>query len=166
MRELGSGFRSGSSSEGIIRSMTPPYLPAGPAHDADPAHVIDFFSAFFAVTSSSAFFTNFASHLGPQNRPKSHPGPKKCVRKRRRMRFLSFFLAGVVRSRSPDRFLEGPTLQNRVPTTSRSTILTKSTFSKKYRKSSLRAPVLGPKMAENRCRGHPKSQNTAKNMFF
>ena len=91
-------------SEGIIRSMTPPYLPAGPAHDADPAHPIDFFSAFFAVAFSNAFFMKFASHLGPQNRQKSHPGPKKCVRKRRRMRFSSIFGAVAVRNRFRGRF--------------------------------------------------------------
>ena len=97
--------------------MTPPYLPAGPAHDADPAHAIDFFSAFFAVTSSSAFFMNFASQPGPQNRPKSGPGPKKCSQRRRRVRFSAVFGASALRSRSSGRFLEGPTLENCVPAT-------------------------------------------------
>ena len=41
---------------------------------------------------------------GAQNQPKTCPGPKKCVRRRRRKRFLSFFFAGVVWSRSLDRF--------------------------------------------------------------
>ena len=109
-------------------------------------------------------------HLGIQVRPKSRPktGPrtKKCVRKWRQRHFLSCSLADVVRTRSPDRFLKGPTLQNRVPTTSRSTILTKSPFSKKHRKSSLRASVLGQEIAKNRRWDHPKSQKTAKKMFF
>ena len=47
-----------------------------------------------------------------QNGPKMGPEPKKCVRRRRRKRFLSFFAAVAVRSHSPNRFLEGPTLQN------------------------------------------------------
>ena len=47
-----------------------------------------------------------------------------------------------------------------------STILTKSPFSKKHRKSSLRGPVLGPKMAKKRRRGHPKSPKMAKKVNF
>ena len=43
-----------------------------------------------------------------------------------------------------------------------STILTKSPFSKKHRKSSLRGPVLGGKMAKNRRRGDPKSRKSRK----
>ena len=50
--------------------MTPPYLPAGPAHDADLAHPIHFFSTFFAVAFSNAFFMIFRSLLGPENHPK------------------------------------------------------------------------------------------------
>ena len=84
--------------------MTPPYLPAGPAHDADPAHVSDVFSAFFAIAFSNAFFMKFASHLGPQNRQKWRPGPKKCVRNRRGMRFSSIFGAVAVRNRFRSRF--------------------------------------------------------------
>ena len=47
-----------------------------------------------------------------ENAPKTSPEPKKCVRRRRRKRFLSLFAAVAVRSHSPNRFLEGPTLQN------------------------------------------------------
>ena len=63
------------------------------------------------------FWDDFGTRPGPQNRQKMSPGAKKCVRRRRRNCFLSFFLAVAVRSRSPDRFLEGLTLQNRAPTT-------------------------------------------------
>ena len=45
-----------------------------------------------------------------ENGQKTGPEPKKCVRRRRRKRFLSFFRAVAVRSRCPDRFFEGPTL--------------------------------------------------------
>ena len=98
--------------------------------------------------------------------PKTSPGTKKCVRRRRRRHFLSCSLAGVVRTRSPDRFLTGPSLRNRIPTTSGSTILRKSPFSKKHRKSTLRGPVLGPKMAKNRRRGDPKSKKMQKKLIF
>ena len=63
-----------------------------------------FFQPFFSDTFSNAFFMIFGSHLGAQNRQKSHPGPKKCVRRRRRMRFSLVFGAVAVRSRCPDRF--------------------------------------------------------------
>ena len=63
------------------------------------------------------FLVIFELRPGGQNRQKTSPGPKKCVRRRRRKRFLSFFLAGAVRSRSPDRFLEGPTLENPIIST-------------------------------------------------
>ena len=101
-----------------------------------------------------------ASFWDPAGSPKSTkngPRPKKCVRRWRRKRFLSFFRAVDVRSRSQDRFLEGPTLQNRVPTTSRSTILTKSPFSKNEKVPSgdpfwdqklLKIDVGGPKIAK------------------
>ena len=58
------------------------------------------------------FLRNFGTRPGAQNRPKTSPGTKKCVRRRRRKRFLSFFAAVAVRSHSPNRLLEGPTLQN------------------------------------------------------
>ena len=54
---------------------------------------------------------------GGQNRRKTGPGTKKSVRRRRRRRFSVFVLAGAVRSRSPDRFLEGPTLENPIIST-------------------------------------------------
>ena len=63
------------------------------------------------------FWVDFGTRPGPQNRPKTGPGPKKSVRRRRRKRFLSIFLAVAVRSGSPDRFSEGLTLQNCAPTT-------------------------------------------------
>ena len=63
----------------FIRSMNPPPPPAGPGHDADPAHVCAFFLAFFPVAVRTAFFMNFGSLLGPENQQKSHPGRKKCV---------------------------------------------------------------------------------------
>ena len=44
--------------------------------------------------------------------------------------------------------------------------MTKSPFSKKRRKSIPRGPVLGPKTAENRRRGEPKSQKSAKKSIF
>ena len=106
------------------------------------------------VGRKSAPGVHFGTQVRPKSQPKTGPGTKKCVRKRRQRHFLSCSLAGVVQTRSPDRFLKGPTLQNRVPTTSRSTILTKSPFSKKHRKSSLLAPVLGSKIAKNRRLGH------------
>ena len=94
------------------------------------------------------------------------PGPEKCVQRWRWNRFVWFFRAIDVRSRSQDRFLESPTLQNRVPTTSESTILTKSPFSKKHRKSSLRRPGLRPKIAKNRCRSGRRSQKVSKKVVF
>ena len=60
------------------------------------------------------FLAIFGSRPGAQNRQKTRPEAKKRVRRRRRKRFLSFFLAVAVRSRSPDRFSDGPTLENRV----------------------------------------------------
>ena len=101
------------------------------------------------VGRKSAQRRSFWDPSASQKWPKTCPGTKKCVRKRRQRHFLLCFLAHVVRTRSPDRFLKGPTLQNRVPTISRSTILTKSPFSKKHRKSNLWAPVLALKMAKN-----------------
>ena len=59
----------------------------------------------------------FGLRPGPQNRQKTSPGPKKYVRRRRRKRLLSCFVAVSVRSRSPDRFLEGPTLENPIIST-------------------------------------------------
>ena len=47
-----------------------------------------------------------------------------------------------------------------------STILTKSPFSKKHRKCSLRGPVLGPKNAKNRRQGDLKSPKMMKKMDF
>ena len=44
------------------------------------------------------------TQVGPKNRAKSDPGPKKCVQRRRQQRFLLIFLAVAVRSRSRDRF--------------------------------------------------------------
>ena len=67
-----------------------------------------------APLSKYRFFAIFGTQPEPQNPPKMGPRAKKCVRRRRRKRFLSVFLAVAVRSRSPDRFLEGPTLQNHV----------------------------------------------------
>ena len=118
------------------------------------------------VGRKSAPGVHFGSQVRPKSRPKAGPGTKKCVRKRRQRHFLSRSLASVVQTRSPDRFLKGPTLQNRVPTTSRSTILTKSPFSKKHRKSSLRGAVLGLKMAKNRRRGDPKPSKIVKKVYF
>ena len=51
------------------------------------------------------FLAIFESRPGAQNPLKTAPGTKTCVRRRRQKRFLSFFFAGVVWSRSPDRFL-------------------------------------------------------------
>ena len=50
------------------------------------------------------FFANFGVRPGGQNHQKTSPGTKKGVRKRRRKRFLSVFLAVAIWSRSPDRF--------------------------------------------------------------
>ena len=63
------------------------------------------------------FLAIFGSRPGGQNRQKTGPEAKKRVRRGRRKRFLSFFLAVAVRSRSPDRFLEGPTLENPIIST-------------------------------------------------
>ena len=57
------------------------------------------------------FWDDFGTRPGPQNRLKTGPEPKKCVRRRRRKRFLAFFRAVAVRSRSRNRFLKGPTLK-------------------------------------------------------
>ena len=62
--------------------------------------------------SPGSFSVHFGVRPGAPNPVKTGPGTKKCARRRRRKRFLSFFLAVAVRSRSPDRFLEGPTLEN------------------------------------------------------
>ena len=87
------------------------------------------------------FFANFGVRPGPQNRQKMSPGTKKCVRKRRRKRFLSFFLALSVRSRFPDRFLEGPTLQNPIISAAGARFWQNHRLPKKHRKSSLQGPV-------------------------
>ena len=67
--------------------------------------------------SQGRFFGNFGARPGAQNQRKTSPGPKKCVRRGRRKRFVPFFLASAVRSRPPDRFLESLALQNCAPTT-------------------------------------------------
>ena len=56
-----------------------------------------------APLSKSRFLAIFGSQPEPQNRPKMDPRAKKCVRRRRRKRFLSVVLAVAVRSRSLDR---------------------------------------------------------------
>ena len=76
------------------------------------------------------FFANFGLRPGPQNRQKMSPGTKKCVRKRRRKRFLSFFCRFRLES------LSGPIFGGSDPRKSYyflggSAILTKSPFSKK-----------------------------------
>ena len=63
------------------------------------------------------FFVIVEVRPGAQNRQKTSPEPKKCARRRRRTRLLSFFLAGAVRSRSPIRFWDSLTLENYAPTT-------------------------------------------------
>ena len=72
----------------FIRSMSPPLPPAGSPHDADPARVSVLFLAFFSVRFPNAFFINFGFDPGPENPPKSHPGPKKCVPGGYFLRFL------------------------------------------------------------------------------
>ena len=52
-----------------------------------------------------------------ENGQKTGPEPKKCVWSRRRKLFFSFFAAVAVRSHSPNRILEGLTLQNCAPAT-------------------------------------------------
>ena len=63
------------------------------------------------------FWDNFGIRPEARNRQKTAPEAKKCIRRRRRKRFLLIFLDVAVRSGSPDRFLEGLTLQNCAPTT-------------------------------------------------
>ena len=69
----------------------------------------------FGVSTFDSFFDTISHRFGlpkwTQNGPKTGPEPKKCVRRRRRKRFLAFFRAVAVRSRPPDRFLEGPTFK-------------------------------------------------------
>ena len=58
----------------------PPHPPAGLAHDADPAHLsasLCFCVSLFSVQFPTAFFMNFGSAPGPENRPKLHPGAEK-----------------------------------------------------------------------------------------
>ena len=78
----------------FIRSMNPPPPPAGSPHDADPARVSVLFLAFFLVRFPNSFFMNFGFDPGPENRPKSHPGAKKCVPGCYFLRFLA--RAGVL----------------------------------------------------------------------
>ena len=67
-------------SEGIIRSMTPPYLPAGPAHDADPVHVCACYRFFFSIFCGRLFERIFHEICLPSGTPKSPkiaPGAEK-----------------------------------------------------------------------------------------
>ena len=76
----------------FIRSMNPPPPPAGSPHDADPAHPsasYPFFFSIFSLRFPSAFFINFGFDPGPENPPKSYPGPKKCVPGGYFLRFLA-----------------------------------------------------------------------------
>ena len=64
-------------SEGIIRSMTPPYLPAGPAHDADPVRVCTSYRFFFSIFCNRFFeriFDEFCLPSGTPKSPKIAPG--------------------------------------------------------------------------------------------
>ena len=54
---------------------------------------------------------------GPKHRRKTCPGLKKYVRAWCYARFSSMLRAYAVRGGSPDEFFEGPTLENRAPTT-------------------------------------------------
>ena len=74
------GFRSGSSSQGIIRSMTPPYLPAGPAHEADPVRVCASYRSFFSIFCGRLFegiFHEICLASGTPKSPKIAPGAEK-----------------------------------------------------------------------------------------
>ena len=67
-------------SEGIIRSMTPPYLPSGPAHDADPVHLCASYRFFFSIFFGRFFERIFHEICLPSGTPKSPkiaPGAEK-----------------------------------------------------------------------------------------
>ena len=60
--------------------MTPPYLPAGPAHDADPAHPIASYRFFFSIFCNRFFERIFHEICLPSGTPKSPkiaPGAEK-----------------------------------------------------------------------------------------
>ena len=92
-------------SEGIIRSMTPPYLPAGPAHDADPAHPIRAYRFFFSIFCNRFFERIFHEICFPSGTPKSPkiaPGAEKV---RSAPAPDAIFGAVAVRNRFRGRFL-------------------------------------------------------------
>ena len=105
-------------------------------------------------------------------RPETAPEPFFCIFSRR-CRSVSvsgaIFVGFSCRCRSES--LSGPIFGGSNPSKlcsrhNGSTILTKSPFSKKHRKSNLRGPVLRPKMAKNRRRRPKNRQNCRKKSIF
>ena len=113
--------------------------------------------------------STFGDFGGPAGSPKSTKNGSGTEKVRPETSPEAFFVGFSCRCRSES--LSGAIFGGSDPSKScyflgGSTILTKSPFSKKHRKSSLRGPVLGPKMAKKRRRGHPKSPKMAKKVNF
>ena len=112
------------------------------------------------------FWGHLGVRPGPRNRPKSSPGPKKRVRRGRRRRFSSIFLAVAVRSRSRDRFWEGPTLENYAPTTAGARFSQNHRFRKNTEKGGSGDPFRHQKRPEIDVGGPENRQNWPKKMFL
>ena len=108
--------------------------------------------------------------LGRPNDPKlvQKIGPelKKYVRRRRRKRFLSLFLADAVRSHSPDRFLEGLTLENCAPTTAGARFWQNHRFQKNTETVASGEPFWDQKSTKIDAGGAENHKKCPKNMFF
>ena len=134
------------------------------------------------IVALGRFFGIFGVRPGPQNRQKTSPGAKQCVRRRRRNRVLSFFLAVAVRSRSLDRFVEVTNVPIVYVFIYYAACLGFSTFSvfptkitknrckntvqTNNRKIMVRASISGAKIDENRSRTAFKAPKLRKNVVF
>ena len=97
---------------------------------------------------SHQFWLVLGLPLGPKNRPKTGPEPKKRVRRRRWNRFLRNFRCVAVRKRASERFREGPTFET-WPDHHTEFDFKETAFFEKIVKRVLRGPVLGPQIAGN-----------------
>ena len=112
------------------------------------------------------FFAIFGVQPGAQNRQKTSPGAKKCLRRRCRKRFLSFFLAGAVQSRSPNRFLKGLTLENCAPTTAGARFSENHRFQKNTENIPSRDLFCDPKSTKIDAERTENHQNCQKRQFL
>jgi len=103
---------------------------------------------------------------GPENRQGTSPGPKKCFRRRRRKRFSSMFCASAVLGRSPDRLFEGPTLENRAPTTAGARFWQNHRLPKNTKKVVSGESFLAQKMQKNDAGASKIAKSVQKSAFW